>query len=510
MFFPWYTSEATRAGSREQLPASRPRKVTEHMDKILLVDNDESLLHFLKRLFTKQKYNVSTCTDGTSALKRLSEEQFDLVLLDYKMPGLSGLETLKEIRKAQLKTPVIIMTAYGTTETAIEAMKLGAYDYLLKPFDMEQLKRIAADALEVNRLMKEVVSFPHDVSKVSPAGKGVVKIVGSHQRMQEVFKLIGQVAGKDVSVLITGESGTGKELVARAIYHHSHRKDKPFLAINCAAIPDNLFESELFGYERGAFTGADRSFIGKFERCNNGTLFFDEIGDMSLSTQSKVLRVLQEGEFERLGGSETVKINVRMIAATNKNLEKEVEEGKFREDLYWRLKVISIDLPPLRRRLEDIPALVDYFVGRFGKELDKPVRFVADTAIRKLQSYSWPGNVRELENCIKRAILICKSDVVADEHIELEDEKDISRTGIQEKLLANVKARIEDAISDVLQISSQGIHANLIDLVEEMLVRRSLGECGNNQVKAARMLGVSRNTLRHRIKKYGIVTSSPE
>lgn len=479
----------------------------EKMDKILIVDNDKSLLHFLERLFSKQTYKVTTCTDGASALERLAGEQFDLILLDYKMPGLSGLETLKEIRKAQLKTPVIIMTAYGTTETAIEAMKLGAYDYLLKPFDMEELKRIAADALEVNRLMKEVVSFPHALSKVSPAGKGVVKIVGSHRKMQEVFKLIGQVAEKDINVLITGESGTGKELVARAIYHHSHRKDKPFLAINCAAIPDNLFESELFGYERGAFTGADRSYIGKFERCNGGTLFYDEIGDMSPSTQSKVLRVLQEGEFERLGGTETVKVDVRLIAATNKNLEKEVEEGRFREDLYWRLKVISINLPPLRRRLEDVPALVDYFVGRFSKELDKPVQYVADTAIKKLQSYSWPGNVRELENCVKRAILMCKGDVVLEEHIKVEAEEVPLQAGVRDRLMENLKGKLEDLIPDILQLSDQKAHANLIDLVEEMLITRALRECDNNQVKAARMLGISRNTLRHRIKKYDILSS---
>jgi DNA-binding NtrC family response regulator len=410
-----------------------------------------------------------------------------------------------------MKTPVIIMTAYGTTETAIEAMKLGAYDYLLKPFDAEELKRIAADALEVNRLMKEVVSFPHAFSRVSPAGKGVLKIVGTSRKMQEVFKLIGQIAEKDVTVLIAGESGTGKELVARAIYHHSHRKDKPFLAVNCAAIPDTLFESELFGYERGAFTGADRGRIGKFERCDGGTLFFDEVADMSLATQAKVLRVLQEGEFERLGGSETIKVDVRVIAATNKNLEKSVEEGKFREDLYWRLNVISVNLPPLRKRLDDIPALMDYFVGRFSKEYVKPVQFVSDTAIQKLQSYSWPGNIRELENCVRRAVVMCKGDVILEEHIILETgPQELIQESAPEQLLRNLKDRIDELVPDILRLSDQRAHANIIDLVEETLMTRALKECNYNQVKAAKMLGISRNTLRHRIKKYNISPPAQE
>jgi nitrogen regulation protein NR(I) len=475
------------------------------MEKILIVDDDQSLIHFLGRVLTKQGYEVSPCSDGASALQRIAKEQFDLILLDYKMPGLNGLDTLREIRKAQLKTPVIVMTAYGTTETAIEAMKLGAYDYLLKPFDIEELKQIAADALEVNRLMKEVVSFPHAFSRVSSAGKGMLKIVGTHRKMQEVFKLIGQVAEKDVTVLIVGESGTGKELVARAIYHHSHRKEKPFLAVNCAAIPDTLFESELFGYERGAFTGADRGHIGKFERCDGGTIFFDEIGDMSLSTQAKVLRVLQEGEFERLGGTGTIKVDVRVIAATNKNLEKAVEEGRFRDDLYWRLKIISIELPPLRKRLDDISALVDYFVGRFAKEYNKPVQFVSDTTIQKLQSYSWPGNVRELENRIRRAVIMCKGDAILEEHIDLEPGREESlQEGTLGRLLESLQDKIAELIPDILRLSDKRAHANIVDLVEETLVTRALKECGYNQVKAAKMLGVSRNTLRHRMKKYNI------
>ena len=481
------------------------------MERILIVDDDEGLIHFLGRFFSRMDKDVSSCTDGPSALKTISEEQFDLILIDYKMPGLNGLDTLKEIRNLQVKTPVVIMTAYGTTETAIEAMKLGAYDYLLKPFDRDELKQVATDALEVNRLMKEVVSLPANLSTAPAAPDNKVRIVGSHKKMQEVYKLIGQVAEKNVTILITGESGTGKELVAKAIYHHSKRKNGPFLTINCAAIPDTLFESELFGYERGAFTGAERTHIGKFERCDGGTIFFDEIGDMSLSMQAKVLRVLQEGEFERLGGSESIKVDVRVLAATNKNLARAVETGEFREDLFWRLKIISIALPPLRDRAEDIPELAEYFLGRFKEEYRKSVRNLSETSLEKLRSHSWPGNVRELENCMKRAMLLCSGDVIQEEHIKLETEKEESfAPRNHEELINHLRDKLDDLIPDILRLSDRKAHANIIELVEEMLISRALKECGNNQVKAARMLGISRNTLRHRIKKYNILLHNDE
>ena len=477
------------------------------MSKILIVDNDEGLIHFLTRLFVKQGHEVVSCIDGISGLGRAKSASFDLILLDYKMPGLNGLETLAEIKNARIRTPVIVMTAYGTTETAIEAMKLGAYDYLLKPFDSESLKRLAADALQVNRLMKEIVDLPNTVTEIVSPKSGLVKIVGVSPQMQAVFKLIGQVAEQDVGVLITGESGTGKELVARAIYHHSHRKAAPFMAVNCAAVPDTLFESELFGYERGAFTGAYRTYVGKFERCDGGTLFFDEVGDMSLTTQAKLLRVLQEGEFERLGGAETIKTDVRILAATNKDLEKEIEEGRFRKDLYYRLKVIWIKMPALRERPDDIPALVHYFVGRFAEEYGKSVHYVADQTIHKLQAHPWPGNVRELENRLRRAVLMCKGgDVLLAEHLQFETDQgnDVQPVG-QADPSTSLQRRVAELVSELLQLADdQRAHANVIDLIEETLIARALEECAYNQVHTARLLGISRNTLRHRIKKYGL------
>ncbi|HQN18809.1 MAG TPA: sigma-54 dependent transcriptional regulator [Syntrophobacteraceae bacterium] len=479
------------------------------MEKILIVDDDEGLIHFLHRFFARQGYDVHACSNGQAALELIAHEPFDLILLDYKMPGVNGLDTLKEVRRSQVKTPVIIMTAYGTTDTAIEAMKLGAYDYLPKPFDRQELQRIAADALEVNRIMKELVTIPGHLFRPSPPSpKGMAKIVGTHRKMQEVYKLIGQVAGKDVTILITGESGTGKELVARAVYHYSNRRDKPFLAVNCAAIPETLFESELFGFERGAFTGAERTHIGKVERCHDGTLFFDEIGDMPLATQAKVLRVLQYGEFERLGGKETIHVDVRIIAATNKNLEKEVENGRFREDLYWRLKVISIDIPPLRERTQDIPLLVDYFVGRFSDEYQTPIRYVADAAMEKLKNHPWPGNVRELENCIRRAVLLSLGDVILEDHLKLESEEQGSLQGnSREQLLATIDRKLAELIPDILRLAAEKTHANVIEMVEKALISKVLEQCGYNQVKAARMLGTSRNTLRHRMKKFLITAS---
>jgi two-component system, NtrC family, response regulator AtoC len=475
------------------------------IDKILLIDDDEGLIHFLRRFFQRKGYDVTSCLNGKTAIDEISEKKFDLILLDYKMPEVNGLETLKKIKSSQVKTPIILMTAYGNTDLAIEAMKCGAYDYLIKPFERDELSRIVFDALAVNRKMKEFVDLPESTRFIpQPPAKDSLRIIGNSKKMQEVYKLVGQIAEKDVSVLITGESGTGKELIAQALYHHSRRKEKPFIAINCAAIPETLFESELFGYERGAFTGADRTHIGKIERCNGGTCFFDEVGDMSLSLQAKLLRVLQEGELERLGGSQTIKVNVRVIAATNKDLEKEIDEGRFRKDLYWRLKVISIHLPPLRKRIEDIHDLVKYFLFRFSEEYAKPVHHISEAVLKKLCAYSWPGNVRELENCIRRAILLCTGDIISEDHLLLLEPKEeiLLQKLNREQLIERLKDKLEDIIPEILSLSTNDIHSNIIEVVEDTLIKKALQECGNNQVQAAKMLGISRNTLRHRMKKF--------
>ena len=475
------------------------------MEKILLIDDDDGLIHFLSRFFKRKGYAVTTCASGTVALDIIGAQGFDLILLDYKMPGLNGLEALRKIKEARVKTPVIIMTAFGSTDTAIEAMKRGAYDYLVKPFERKELSRVVSEALLLNAQMKQVVRFPAaDPSPAARAPGAGLQIVGHSRRMQDVYKMIGQIAEKDVSVLIGGESGTGKELVARAIYHHSRRRDKTFIAVNCAAIPENLFESELFGYERGAFTGAERTYIGKIERCDGGTLFLDEIGDLTPAMQAKLLRVLQEGEFDRLGGRQPVTVDVRLIAATHRDLALEVQNGRFREDLYWRLKVIAINLPALRQRREDIPALVDYFLARFSAEYAKPVRAVSPAVLERFGAYGWPGNVRELENCMRRAILLCAGDIVAEEHIELQEPPRSQRApgAGREQLIERLKGKLEALIPEILHLPENGIHDNIIEMVEETLIVKALQACDNNQVKAARLLGISRNTLRHRLKRH--------
>lgn len=476
------------------------------MESILLVDDDEGLLYFLSRFFQRKGFSVTACGNARDAIDAISRQRFDLIMMDYKMPDLNGLEALDEIRKIDAKTPVILMTAYGTTDLTIEAMKRGAYDYLIKPFEHTDLTRIVGEALSVNRQMKDVVGFPAaDPEQPDPKQKNTLQIIGTSRKMQEIYKLIGQIAEKEVSVLITGESGTGKELVARAIYHHSRRKEKPFIAINCAAIPESLFESELFGHERGAFTGAERTVIGKIERCDQGTLFLDEIGEMSLSLQAKLLRAIQEKEIERVGGGRTIPVDVRILAATNRDIEKDVETGRFRQDLYWRLKVISIPLPPLRERTEDIPEMVTYFLDRFSMEYKRSPCFVTESALKKLQACAWPGNVRELENCLRRAVLLSAGNVITERDLmipETSENSPLAAAGC-EALLSRLREKLDAVFPEILKLSNGGgLHANIIELVEESLVRAALQESGDNQVQAAKMLGISRNTLRHRLKKH--------
>src|SRR3954463_7612617 len=374
------------------------------MDKLLLIDDEADVQYSFRRIFDSPEIDLSTANSGEEGLKLIPKIKPDLVLMDVRMGGINGLETLRRLRQNDARLPVIMMTAYGTTQTAIEAMKLGAYDYLLKPFDVPKLKEIVFGALKAARDMKRVVSY----EPLLESEDYDIGVVGRSEPMQRVFKLVGQLAASDATALITGESGTGKELVARAIYHHSKRSQMPFLAINCAAIPENLLESELFGHERGAFTGAQNQRIGKFEQCNGGTIFLDEIGDMSLPTQTKILRVLQNGSFERVGGNQVVTVNVRVIAATNKPLEQAVAKKEFREDLFYRLNVVRIEIPPLRERKEDIRLLVNYFLRKFAQVQKQQPKSISQSALEALERYHWPGNVRELENVMQRATVVAK------------------------------------------------------------------------------------------------------
>src|SRR3989440_1782901 len=378
------------------------------MSRLLLIDDEADVQYSFRRILDSPEIELTTASSGEEGLKVIPKLKPDLVMMDVRMGAMNGLETLRRIRQMDSKLFVILMTAYGTTQTTIEAMKLGAYDYLLKPFDVPKLKEIVLNALKAARDMKQVVSYQPLLEQEDYE----LGIVGRSEAMQQVFKLIGQLAASDATALITGESGTGKELVARAIYHHSNRSQHSFLAVNCAAIPEQLLESELFGHERGAFTGATLQRIGKFEQCHRGTLFLDEIGDMTPATQTKILRVLQSGTFERVGGNQPITADVRIIAATNKSLEHAVAARQFREDLFYRLNVVRVHIPPLRERREDIRLLVNYFLKKFAKEQVGPPKSIAQATVKALEKYHWPGNVRELENVIRRGLVVAKGDAI--------------------------------------------------------------------------------------------------
>jgi len=472
------------------------------MSKLLLIDDEADVQYSFRRIFDSPEIEVATVSSGEAGLKLIPKFKPDLVLMDIRLGGMSGLETLRRLRQADSKLLVILMTAYGTTQMAIEAMKLGAYDYLLKPFDVPKLKGIVANALKAARDMKQVVSYePLLESEDYELG-----IVGRSEGMQQVFKLIGQLAASDATALITGESGTGKELVARAIYHHSARSEQPFLAVNCAAIPEQLLESELFGHERGAFTGATMQRIGKFEQCNKGTIFLDEIGDMTPATQTKILRVLQSGTFERLGGNQPIRADVRIIAATNKPLEQAVASRQFREDLFYRLNVVRIHIPPLRERREDIPLLVNYFLKKLAHDRKRAPKSVAANAIKALEKYHWPGNVRELENAIRRAHVMAKGDAILTGDLPPEITGQTGVAPLTPTPAADVAANDAAALArQLFQWARRDPRLKIIPAVERELVIQALKESGNNQVQAAKLLGVTRATLRKRIEKFGIL-----
>jgi two-component system nitrogen regulation response regulator GlnG len=474
------------------------------MSKLLLIDDEADVQYSFQRIFDSPEVELTTASSGEEGLRLIPELRPDLVLMDVRMGGMSGLETLRRIREMDAKLLVILMTAYGTTQTAIEAMKLGAYDYLLKPFDVPRLKEIVLNALKAARDMKQVVSY----QPLLETEDYELGIVGRSEPMQQVFKLIGQLAASDATALITGESGTGKELVARAIYHHSNRTQQSFLAVNCAAIPEQLLESELFGHERGAFTGATLQRIGKFEQCNRGTLFLDEIGDMTPATQTKILRVLQSGTFERVGGNQPIKVDVRIIAATNKALEQAVAARQFREDLFYRLNVVRIHIPPLRERREDIRLLVNYFLKKFAKDQATPPRSIASAALKALEKYHWPGNVRELENVIRRALVMAKGQAILTSDLPVE----VSGQGGNATPGGPVPVPSGEAgAGDVTALARQLFQwakrdpkLKVIPAVERELVIQALKETSGNQVHASKLLGITRATLRKRVEKFAI------
>jgi len=484
----------------------------QRMEKLLLIDDEADVRYSFQRIFESPDIELLTAASGEEGLKLIPKIQPDLVIMDVRMGGLNGLETLRRLRQSNAKLPVIMMTAYGTTQTAIEAMKLGAYDYLLKPFDVPKLQQIVFAALKAARDMKQVVSYqPLLESEDYELG-----IVGRSEAMQNVFKLIGQLAASDATALITGESGTGKELVARAIYHHSRRAEKPFLAINCAAIPENLLESELFGHERGAFTGATMQRIGKFEQCNGGTIFLDEIGDMTPATQTKILRVLQSGTFERVGGNQPIQVDVRVIAATNKPPEQAVAAKAFREDLFYRLNVVRLHLPPLRERREDIPLLINYFLKKFARGQSQPPKSIARAAIKTLEQHHWPGNVRELENVIQRALVIAKGGAIlpADLPGEIIGGKPAGAVEAPSKVSVVTASPAEAHTPTATDVASLArtlfqwartdSKLKIIPAVERELVIQALRETKGNQVQAAKLLGMTRATLRKRIDQFNI------
>ena len=477
------------------------------MDKVLLIDDEADVQYSFRRIFAQAEIELTTADSGEEGLKIIPRLKPDLVIMDVRMGGISGLETLRRIRQMDAKQMVILMTAYGTTQTAIETMKLGAYDYLLKPFDVPRLKQVVLNALKAARDMREVVSY-QPLLESEDYDQG---IIGRSGAMQEVFKLIGQLAGSDATALITGESGTGKELVARAIYHHSQRHSQTFLAINCAAIPENLLESELFGHERGAFTGATAQRIGRFEQCHHGTIFLDEIGDMTPATQTKILRVLQSGTFERVGGNTAIQVDVRVIAATNKPLEQAVAARQFREDLFYRLNVVRVQLPPLRERPEDIRLLVNYFLKKLAHGQDHPPKSISTGVIKALEKYHWPGNVRELENIIQRAVVVAKGDVIlpGDLPPEITDPGAHASSTAQlagVPLLAGESGGTELAAVARLMFrwARQDPKLKVLPAVERELIIQALQETKGNQVHAAKLLGITRATLRKRVEKFNI------
>ena len=451
------------------------------MNKILIVDDELNMRLVLQAMLKKEGYAVTTASNGMEALKILKADQMDIVVTDLKMPKLDGMGLLGEIIRDYPSIPVIIITAHGTIATAVDALKKGAFDYITKPFEQDELKQVIQKAVKTRRLDEdEALLNPDDIDRYG--------IIGSSDRITEIFETIKRVAPTTTTILITGETGTGKELIARAIHRNSPRKNNPFIKINCAAIPESLMESELFGYEKGAFTGAATKKQGRFELAHKGTLFLDEVGELPKDMQVKLLQVIQEQEFERVGGLQTIKVDVRLITATNRNLFEDVKDGRFREDLYYRLNVIPAHLPPLRERKEDIPVLIGFFIEKFNKKLDRSVKYIDEKVTNLLIQYAWPGNIRELENLVERMILMARGDTIvfADLPSELKTAIESDSTGL----------------SGIRQKPFKDIMKNHMEDIEKQMIISVLEECGNNVTRAAKQLGLSRKGLQLKMMKY--------
>ena len=469
--------------------------------RILLIEDDANLAANLREVLEDEGFAVAHSSRGDDGLRRADAATFDAVLTDLRLPGLGGIELIRQLHAAQPRLPVVLMTAHGTIETAIEATKLGAYDYLQKPFEMPELIGLLHRAANAGRLMREPIALADD----APSGR--TALVGASRVMQDVCKEIGRVAAKPVTVLIRGETGTGKELIARAIYQHSDRAKAPFIAINCAAVPENLLESELFGHERCSFTGAEQRRIGRFEQANKGTLFLDEIGDLPAHTQVKLLRVLQQQTFQRVGGAETISVDVRVLAATHRDLETMMREGRFREDLWHRLNVVSISLPPLRERREDVPVLAQHFLRKYAAEFAAELPAITPDALALLQADSWPGNIRELENVTRRLLLAARGLSI--------DADAVRRTLAARSSDSTPAANSLPSRAAVLLARAQrgelhDAHAQMLAEAECEVITQAILLAQGNQAKAARWLGLSRFTLREKLKQLGLHPAQPE
>lgn len=452
-------------------------------EKILIIEDEKLIRWSLAEFLTKEGYQVFSAEEGNAGLKLIYEESFDLILLDNRLPNIEGMEILRKITEEYPDVPVIIMTAYGSVDQAVEAIKLGAYDYLNKPLNFEEMLITIKKALETTRLRREINRIRQEQKEMF----GLERIIGRSPKLVEVFKLVNKVAkSAATTVLIQGESGTGKDLVAKSIHYMSNRADKPFMNITCSALPETLLESELMGYERGAFTDAKKLKKGLFEQADGGTVFLDEIGEIGLSLQVKLLRLIEEKTFKRVGGTKDIKVNVRIIAATNQNLREKLEKNLFREDLYYRLKVIPIDMPPLRERREDIPLLINYFIDTFNREYRKNIQGVSPEALKLLVNYNWPGNVRELKNVIERAVI-------------LENKKFITPEDLPREIMPCAPA--ESSIGEEFILPENGID---LDVLEKQLIRQALNRTNGNKTQAAKLLAISRDVLRYRIKKYNL------